>query len=308
MIIQTGQRTDIPAFYSEWLCNRLREGYVCVRNPYNPTSITQYSLSADVVDLISFCTKNPGPMLSHMELLEPYGQYWFVTITPYGKDVEPFVPPKEKVIRDFQKLSGMVGVDSIGWRYDPIFIDDTYTLERHIADFSQMAAALDGYTKVCVISFLDLYKKVQRNFPEAKVVKQEERFAIGEVFAEIGAEHGMTIKACAEGNELAEFGVDCRGCMTMETYERALGCPLDAPKQKPSRAECACYLSCDIGWYDSCGHLCRYCYGNSSEESVRRNRKKHNPLSPLLIGEIQPEDKIHIAKQKSWVDRQLKLF
>ena len=96
MIIQTGMRTDIPAFYSEWLVNRIKEKYVLVRNPYNPSQVTKYSLSPDVVDLIAFCTKNPAPMLPHMDILKPYGQYWFVTITPYGRDIEPNVPAKER--------------------------------------------------------------------------------------------------------------------------------------------------------------------------------------------------------------------
>ncbi len=84
MSIQTAMRTDIPAFYSQWLLNRLYEGYVLVRNPYAFQSVTRYRLSPDVVDLFAFCTKNPATMLGHMEALKDYGQYWFVTITPYG--------------------------------------------------------------------------------------------------------------------------------------------------------------------------------------------------------------------------------
>ena len=95
MIIQTGMRTDIPAFYSEWLCNRIKEGYVMVRNPYQPQQVTRYTFSPSVVDLIAFCSKNPAPMLSHMDLLKTYGMYWFVTITPYGKEIEPLVPDVE---------------------------------------------------------------------------------------------------------------------------------------------------------------------------------------------------------------------
>ena len=101
MIIQTGMRTDIPAFYPEWLKNRIEEGYVLVRNPYNPFQVTRYRLNPDVVDLIGFCTKNPAPMFPYMDVLKSYGQYWFVTITPYGKDLEPNVPAKEKVMEDF---------------------------------------------------------------------------------------------------------------------------------------------------------------------------------------------------------------
>ena len=120
MIIQTGMRTDIPAFYSKWFLNRIKEGYVLVRNPYNERQVTRYCLAPDVVDLIAFCTKNPAPMLPYMNVLKPYGQYWFVTITPYGRDIEPNVPDKEKVMDDFKKLSDIVGVDSMGWRYDPM--------------------------------------------------------------------------------------------------------------------------------------------------------------------------------------------
>ena len=120
MIIQTGMRTDIPAFYSKWFLNRIKEGYVLVRNPYNERQVTRYCLAPDVVDLIAFCTKNPAPMLPYMNVLKPYGQYWFVTITPYGRDIEPNVPDKEKVMDDLKKLSDIVGVDSMGWRYDPM--------------------------------------------------------------------------------------------------------------------------------------------------------------------------------------------
>ena len=114
MILNTGMRTDIPAFYHEWLINRIKEGFVLVRNPYNPSQVTRYCLSPEVVDLIAFCTKNPAPMLPHMDTLKPYGQYWFVTITPYGKDIEPNVPDKQKVMEDFKTLSDTVGADCSG--------------------------------------------------------------------------------------------------------------------------------------------------------------------------------------------------
>lgn len=192
MIIQTGMRTDIPAFYSEWLFNRLQEGFVLVRNPYNPNQVTKYSLSPDVVDLIAFCTKNPAPMLPHMEKLKLYGQYWFVTITPYGKDIEPNVPEKEKVIENFKQLSDIVGVDSVGWRYDPIFVDEEHSVEWHISEFEKMAATLCGYTKTCVISFIDIYKKVERNFPKARSVMKKDRITIGKAFVEIAGKYAKT--------------------------------------------------------------------------------------------------------------------
>ena len=126
MIINTGQRTDIPAFYAKWFAGRLKEGYVCVRNPFNHQQVSRYRLDPSVVDVIGFCTKNPAPMFPYMDLLRDYGQYWYVTITPYGRDIEPHVPDKHRLLEDFRQLSETVGKHRIGWRYDPIFLSEIY--------------------------------------------------------------------------------------------------------------------------------------------------------------------------------------
>ncbi len=309
MILQTGMRTDIPAFYSQWFANRLKEGYVYTRNPYNPLQVTKYHINPNVVDLIGFCTKNPAPMFPYMELLKPYGQYWFVTITPYGKEIEPNVPKKEKVMDDFIKLSGIVGANACGWRYDPIFISEEYSVERHIYEFKYMAEKLAGFTHSCVISFIDLYEKTKRNFPEARRVSREERLTLGKEIVQIGNKYDITIRPCAEGNELADFGADCSGCVTQSIYEEAINGRLLIPKSvKSQRAECACVFGRDIGQYNTCGHFCKYCYANADNELVKSNMRQHNPLSPLLIGNLQSTDVIHEAQQKRWRDDQMNIF
>ena len=305
MIINTGQRTDIPAFYSEWFSNRLKEGFVCVRNPYNPEQVSRYRLSPDVVDVIGFCTKNPSPMFKYMNLLKEYGQYWFVTITSYGRDIEPNVPDKHKLIEDFKNLSHMVGKNSMGWRYDPIFISDRYTEEYHIHAFEQIAASIEGCTETVVISFIDLFPKVRRNFPEAREVTKEHRLRLGKEMIRIASLHGMTVKPCAEGDELSKYGADCGGCMRISDYEKAIGKRLDAPKKKGARAACACYLTCDIGAYNTCRHLCKYCYANADPKIVITQSKLHDPKSPFLIGNYSDGDKIHDVPQKSWIDEQM---
>ncbi len=304
MIINTGQRTDIPAFYAEWFANRLKEGFVCVRNPYDPAQVSRYRLDPAVVDVIGFCTKNPAPMFPYMDLLREYGQYWFVTITGYGRDIEPNVPDKHRLLEDFRKLSGLVGVPSVGWRYDPVFLSERYTADYHLHAFEQIASALDGYTETAVISFIDLYPKVRRNFPEAREVTVEQRLTLGKEFIRIASEHGMTVRPCAEGDELAVYGADCSGCMKISDYERAIGMRLNAPKKKGARAECACYLSCDIGAYNTCRHLCRYCYANAEPAKVLAQSRLHDPGSPFLIGNYEEGDRIHDVPQKSWIDRQ----
>ena len=308
MIINTGQRTDIPAFYSEWFVNRLKAGFVLVRNPYNPKSVTRYRLTPDVVDCIGFCTKNPAPMLPHPDLLRPFGQFWYVTITPYGKEIEPHVPDKRQVLESFRRLSDTVGPHCVGWRYDPILISECWPVERHIRAFSYMAEKLSGYTRTAVISFIDLYEKTKRNFPEVHSVSPEDRLTLGKALTEIGRQYGMTVRPCAEGDELSAFGADCSGCMTVAMYEQALGRRLKAPRQQPARKECACYLGSDIGAYNTCGHLCRYCYANYDTETVKANMKQHDPESPLLIGHLRPDDVVHEAKQESWIDPQIDMF
>ena len=307
MIIQTGNRTDIPAFYAEWFANRLREGFVLVRNPFNPRSITRYTLDPSVVDLIVFCTKNPEPMLQYKDLLRPYRQYWFVTITPYGKNIEPNVPDKSAVMETFRKLSSIVGPDNICWRYDPVLIDAEWTLKRHVESFRTMCKTLAGTTKTAVISFIDLYEKVKRNFPEAKTVPFQTQFTLTKAFVEIGKEYGMVIRPCGESQAFSVLGADCSGCMTQRVFEAAVGQNLILPANPNNRKECACYITGDIGAYNTCGHFCRYCYANADRRAVMEAMKQHDPKSPLLTGHVHPSDQISQPKQVSWIDPQMRL-
>lgn len=308
MVINTGCRTDIPAYFSEWFFNRIKEGYVYVRNPYYQHQVSKYRLKSDVVDCLVFCTKNPAPMLPRIHELDYFGQYWFVTITPYGKEIEPYVPPKEKVMKDFKELSTIIGVERVGWRYDPIFITSKYTLEKHIKDFEKMASKLAGYTNDCIISFIDLYKKTKRNFFGVKEVSKEERDIIGKEFARIGKKYNIQIKTCVEGEELSKYGVDCKGCMTKSVIEHAIGSSLKVPKIKSTRDGCNCLLGNDIGVYNTCGHGCVYCYANYNMKVVSNNMRKHNPNSPFLIGGEMEGDIVKEARQKSFIDKQMPLF
>lgn len=308
MIINTGNRTDIPAYFSEWFFNRIKEGYVNVRNPYHHNQVTKYTLTPEVVDCITFCTKNPSPMLQRLEEIKQFKQFWFVTITPYDTEIEPYVPQKERVIEDFKILSKNVGNLSIAWRYDPIFISSKYALEFHIDCFEKMAKNLTGYTDTCIISFIDLYEKTKRNFKGVNIVGKQERLEIGKAFVSIGKQYGITIKTCAEGEELSAYGVDCSGCMTQPVIERAIGNTLIIPKKKAAREGCDCLLGNDIGMYNTCGHGCIYCYANFDRKTVEYNIMKHNPKSSFLIGDFMEGDVVKEAKQESYLDGQLKLF
>lgn len=168
MIINTGQRTDIPAFYSKWFINRIREGYVLVRNPYYPNLVTKFKLDPKVVDIIGFCTKNPRPMFPYLDELKDYGQFWYISITGFDRDLEPNVPLIDQVIEDFIYLSKKIGSHAIGWRYTPIIVNDKYTKERHIKTFEYIASKLEGYTSLVAFGFVDIYDKLAKNHPKLK--------------------------------------------------------------------------------------------------------------------------------------------
>jgi hypothetical protein len=302
-------RTDIPAYFSDWFYNRIREGYVLTRNPYYREQVTRYALDPSVVDCLSFCTKNPEPMLPRLSEIGNFRQFWFVTITPYGKEIEPNVPDKTKVMDSFKKLSQIVGINAIAWRYDPIFITDKYNIDFHIESFQKMVEYMSGYVDSCTISFIDLYAKTKRNFPQAKEVTREERMIIGSEFVRIGKKYGISIRTCCEGTELTKVGVNTEGCMTKGVIERAVGTTLNVPKSKKSpRDGCNCLLGNDIGSYNTCSHGCVYCYANYDRETVKKNVRLHDPKSPLLIGKLNGSDKITQAKQKSYSDGQISLI
>lgn len=309
MIINTGQRTDIPAFYSEWFYNRIRAGFVRVRNPYYPQQVTEYRLDPEVVDLIAFCTKNPSPMLPRLKELSAFRTFWHVTITPYGRDLEPGVPDREEVMRTFRALSEIVGREHIVWRYDPVIITEKYSVACHIETFRHMCEVLEGSTSEIIISFLDLYEKTKRNFPEGRPVTGQERTELGEAFSVSAAKHGFHLNTCLEGNDMAIFGMDCSGCMTREKLEKAFHEELIVPSGKSAvREGCACLLGNDIGAYNSCGHGCRYCYANENQTVVRQNMQNHDPESPFLIGHSMPGDILHRARQERWFTGQMQLF
>ncbi|MBC3886760.1 DUF1848 family protein [Acetobacterium paludosum] len=309
MILNTGNRTDIPAYYSEWFYNRIRAGFVLVRNPYYPQQVIRYRLSPELVDCLAFCTKNPAPMFDRLSEISAFKQFWFVTITPYGRDIEPHVPDQEQVMEAFKRLSDAVGIKSVGWRYDPIFISERYSLDFHLDSFERMAANLNGYTDHCVISFIDLYRKTKRNFEGVREVSAEDREVIGREFSKIARSQGMQIRTCFEGTDLEKFGVDCSGCMTPGVLERAIGSSLKVPKNRhTSREGCNCLLGSDIGAYNTCGHGCRYCYANHDMQTVKHNMANHDPDSPFLIGHAMAGDIIKKARQESYLDGQLSLF
>lgn len=302
MIVSASRRTDIPSCYCEWLINRIREGFVYVRNPMNYHQVSKVSLSPDVVDGIVFWTKNPVPLMEKLDAFSDYMYYFQFTVNAYGKDIEANVPSKNNVIVPaFQELSGKIGPERVIWRYDPILLTEKYTKEYHLVYFEALAKRLSGYTEKCVISFVDFYRNTESHMKPHVILpfSKEDMIIMAERISEIGRKYNIRIESCAEEIELEKYGISHGACIDKSLFERLLGCPLSASKDKNQRKECGCMESIDIGLYDTCKNGCRYCYANHSDKMTAHNIALYDPKSPLLCGRIEEGDIIKERAVKS---------
>ncbi len=311
MILSVSRRTDIPNYYSEWFFNRIKAGFVYVRNPMNPHQVSKIDITPEVVDCIVFWTKNPEPMISRLDELASYDYYFQFTLTGYGKDMECNVPhKKENMIPIFQELSKKIGMQRVIWRYDPIIFTKKYTQEYHLKAFEQIAAALKGYTKKCVISFVDVYAKNKKNMKMLDLYEADktELSEFAKKISRIAGKNGMTVGSCAESIDLADCNIEHNCCIDKALIESIIGCRIKVEKDKNQRPECGCMESVDIGTYNTCKNGCKYCYANYSEESVIKNCSKYDPESPILCGTPDENDNITERKVKSLKERQLSIF
>lgn len=298
MILSVSRRTDIPAFYSDWFYNRIREGYVCVRNPINRHMVSKIKLSPDLIDCIVFWSKNPKPMLPRLDELKDYMYYFQFTINPYNKELEKGVPYKESIIETFKQLSDKIGPKRVIWRYDPILFTQNIDIRYHLQYFEAIAKRLASYTHTCVISFVDLYKKTQRNLKDttARELNLSEITLLASGLVSIASRYGIRIQTCAEQIELEQVGIKHGRCIDNILIEDLLGVKLYVAKDKNQRLECGCVQSIDIGEYNTCSHNCLYCYANFNKNMVYQNMILHDPSSPLLIGHITDDD---IVKERA---------
>ena len=288
MILFVSGRTDIVAFYSKWFMNRYREGFVDVRNPFNPKLVSRIKFSN--VDMIMFCTKNPLPIIPYLrEIDKPI--LFHVTLTPYKKDIEPNVGDKSKIIEGIKEISKIIGKDNVVVRYDPIFINSKYTMNYHKKAFKRMCELLSGYVNRVIVSFLDNYKNVQKNMGYLKPVPFTEDMykEIGEYFSKGARINGMVVQTCFENRNLVEYGFIKGDCLSRELALKMTGNKY--PKQVARKGgKCECVQMVDIGVYNTCKHLCKYCYANYMEDMVLNNYLKHDDNSSLLIGELESDD------------------
>lgn len=298
MIISVSRRTDIPCFYMDWLMNRIRCGFADVRNPMNPHQVSRVKIAPDTVDALVFWSKNPVGLLRVWDQIS-FPFYVQMTLTAYGREVEPNLPDWHERADCFRSLAEKLGPGRMVWRYDPIFFSPVYTPDVHVRAFSEMAGCLRGFTDEVVISFLDWYPKMKKQMQpfKAECPSEQEQLALAERLARIAGENGMRITACSETLDLRPVGVQPGSCIDAGRLERLLGKSLHLKKDPSQRAACGCVKSVDIGAYNTCLVECRYCYANGGESLIARCRAQYDPQSSLLCGSLSPDDRVTLREK-----------
>jgi hypothetical protein len=282
VIVSASRRTDIPAFHAEWLMERLRAGYVKWANPFN--GLPQY-VSFARTRAVVFWTKNPKPILPDLAELDRrrIGYYFQFTLNDYeAEGLEPGVPSLQERIETFQELSRRVGPTRVIWRYDPLMLADGIDVPRLVERVTRVGEKVCSCTERLVIAFADIerYVKVRNRLRKfgrgCRELTAEEIWAFAEKLVAVARPWGLAIATCAEAIDLGDLGIEKNRCVDDRLLARLF--PDDAEllrflgpeetrhrlKDKGQRKECGCIVSKDIGAYDTCPHLCRYCYATSA--------------------------------------------
>ncbi|MDR1578058.1 MAG: DUF1848 domain-containing protein [Deltaproteobacteria bacterium] len=288
MIVSCSRRADIPAFYPEWLMARLRAGWVLVPRPYNKKKLTEVVLTPETVDCLVFWTKNPAPLRPFLPEISALGfKYYFqFTLNPYDQDLEPGLPPKSELIQEFVRLSETIGPARLDWRYDPIILDEGRSVSYHLGRLASLGQRLAPYASRLITSWVDNY----RGRPPFGEGTPEQIWELATGLGELGRQWRLPVYTCAEKMDLASLGIKPGSCLDRAKIEGIIGYPLKVKKDPGQRRDCLCVQSVDIGVYNTCAHLCAYCYATTNPELARRAPLNHNPASPSLGWDKRSEE------------------
>ena len=321
LIVSASRSTDIPAFYADWFFHRLKVGYSAWTNPFN--GVKSY-VSYQDTHFIVFWSKNPRPLLSHLDYLKErnIGCYIQYTLNDYEKEgLERGVPNLSERIDTFKQLVNKLGTGRVIWRFDPLLLTDDISIDTLLSNIEFIGDHLQGYTEKLVFSYADIlsYRKVRANLEKSHIPYHEwtelQMLEFAERLAELNKKWGYTLATCGEKVDLQQFGIEHNHCVDdaliirfayedkkLMDFLKVKMFPMPVPnlfgeseslpedaiilpnntyathgdnRDKGQRLFCGCIVSKDIGEYNTCPHLCEYCYANSSKEIAVRNWKEH---------------------------------
>lgn len=284
-IISASRRTDIPAFYYDWLQEVLKNKKVTMNNPMYPEKSYTIDLSPENVHSIVLWSKNFKNVLENKDFLEAYNLYFQYTITGYSQRMEPLVPTYEESIKTLEGLLKNHSPESFNIRFDPIVF--SIEGEKNPTPEDPMLARLVMFEKLLkdlqilgmdkcrlTTSFLSVYSNTAKKIETAGIKyltensKTNKKIEFAKRMNEIAQKYNREIYTCADNdfmtyaknNNLESFKVG--HCIDSDILTALYGKCTKA--NDPSQREaCGCVKSRDIGGYFHCKHGCKYCYANS---------------------------------------------
>ena len=332
IIVSASRSTDIPAFYADWFFHRLKVGYSAWTNPFN--RVKSY-VSYQDTRFIVFWSKNPRPLLQHLDYLKErnIGCYIQYTLNDYEKEgLERGVPKLSERVDTFKLLVDKLGKGRVIWRFDPLLLTDDISIDALLSKIERIGDQLQGYTEKLVFSYADIlsYRKVKANLEKSHIPYHEwtepQMLEFAERLAELNNKWGYTLATCGEKVDLLQFGIEHNHCVDdaliirfayedkkLMDFLKVKTFPMPVPnlfgesdslpedaillpnntyathgdnRDKGQRLFCGCIMSKDVGEYNTCPHLCEYCYANASKDTALRNYRKHrdNPCSETILG------------------------
>lgn len=331
VIVSASRSTDIPAFYSDWFFHRLKEGYSAWTNPFNGTKMY---ISYAKTRFIVFWSKNPHPLINHINELKELGIGCYIqySLNDYEEEgLEKGVPPLNQRIETFKQLVDILGKGSVIWRFDPLVLTDDISIDKLLAKIENIGNQIHDYTEKLVFSFADIktYSKVEKNLMASHILyhewTEEQMKEFAEKLVSLNKRNGWSLNLATCGEKGIYPGIKHNKCIDDELiirkshndkelmeYLKVKFLPLPTPdifgeteplpddavivnnhyaihdnnKDKGQRTFCGCIKSKDIGQYNTCIHMCEYCYANTSKKSAALNYKCHqeNPWAETITG------------------------
>lgn len=294
VVVSASRRTDVSAYYTDWFRKRLELGYTVYPNPYSQKPVF-IDLSPSAVKAFIFWTRNPRPLVKHLDYIDERYQkrhYMQFTINGLPKTLESRNPKVEFAIDTAKLLADRYGSGYVQWRFDPIVISSVTPIQFVTDRFGEIAEKLRGITQRCYFSFVDLYKKTERNFAvlEEQGISFDHRYTSNATEQNLEEQKDLILAlnriantnqikmyACAEDKiQQVVSGIEKAHCVDADLVERVCsGTNSQKFTTVPSRIGCGCIESRDIGYYDSCPHGCVYCYANMNPDNALANAKEY---------------------------------
>jgi len=288
-IISVSRRTDVPAFYGDWFMARLAEGFAGIVHPFGGQRYIVSLKPEDVVCFV-FWSKNFSPFLENLRTIENMGYnfYFNYTVTGLPSVFESKVE-REAAIKTLKQLSKTYSPKHINWRFDPIITSSISDRDFFIRGFEELASEFAGYVERCYFSFVARYGKVIRNFTEFEKSQglkifdcsRDFKIELANELAAIADRYGIEMFSCC-GDYLIGDKIKKAHCIDGRIIEQLFSPDDFSYKTKPTRAECGCTESTDIGTYDTCPHGCVYCYANTNKRRAFNTFRNHDKNSAFL--------------------------